>query len=84
MCPPNESGAYLSDDLEARLRMQAPVQCRLCTHLVACRSVLTEGVVIHCTKPQGEDMNAEILGVLLMDLAKRDSCTFCSPFKGLL
>ncbi len=83
MTTKSEGGAYLSDDAESRMRALAPVQCRLCSHLIARRSLITERPEVRCGKPEGDDTNAEILGVLLMNLAMRDQCNFCSPFKGL-
>lgn len=79
-----EPEGYLSDDAESRMRELAPSQCRLCTHLIAQNSVLTASKIIQCGKPEGEDENANILGVLLMRLAKYDQCEFMLPFNHLL
>lgn len=73
------TGGYLSDDTEMRLRAIAPVQCRLCFHLLAKMHILTGAPVIECNRPH-EAANSDILSVLLMQSARDERCPCCSPF----
>lgn len=75
---------YLSDDQEMRLRMTAPVTCRLCRHLVARVSVITEEKLVYCGKPQ-DGPNAEIIAYLLQKQAATSrKCPFADLFSELL
>lgn len=77
------SEGYLSDDQEMRLRQYAPVQCRLCRHLLAKKHLLSGKPVVECERPK-EAANSDILAALLMDTARADRCAFFSPFSEAL
>ena len=89
------TGYYLADDVEARIRMSAPFPCRLCTHLRVKVSALLDRPVCRCRRANAliEHLNEapaaliELAGVvdgLLLDQAKRHgTCREYAPLGGL-
>ena len=70
------SGAYLSDDTEGRLRRLMGEPCQHCAHLVVRESLFTEGVVRDCRAAQGN----EVLARMLLRLAESGRCDEAQPF----
>lgn len=66
-----ESGAYLSDDVESRLRFRAPTPCRLCRCLVAKVSILTGQPDIRCGRLDAANEVGEVVNNLLFTNARR-------------
>ncbi|MCK7497881.1 MAG: hypothetical protein MZW92_49400 [Comamonadaceae bacterium] len=86
---------YLADDVEARLRMSAPLPCRLCDHLLVKVSAVLDRPVCGCRRanalierlteaPAGLTELAGVVDGLLLDQARRHgTCRECAPLGGL-
>ena len=89
------TGHYLADDVEARLRMSAPLPCRLCVHLRVKVSAVLDRPVCGCRRanalierlteaPAGLTELAGVVDGLLLDQARRHgTCREYAPLGGL-
>lgn len=76
---------YLSDDQEMRLRTLAPVCCRICTRLIARKSILSGKPVVLCGRITEETETADVLNNLLLNTARRyGECHEMRPMRALL
>lgn len=73
---PAQTGAYLSDDAETRMRLAMPHPCRACRHLIIRRSLILDDVLKSC-EAVGEN---EVLGRVLLRLAESGRCDEADPF----
>ena len=73
---PAQTGAYLSDDAETRMRLAMPHPCRACRHLIIRRSLILDDVLKSC-EAAGEN---EVLGRVLLRLAESGRCDEADPF----
>ena len=73
---PAQTGAYLSDDAETRMRLAMPRPCRACKHLIIRHSFILDGVLKSC-EATGEN---EVLARVLLRLAESGRCDEADPF----
>ena len=89
------TGHDLADDVEACIRMSAPLPCRLCVHLLVKVSAVLDRPVCGCRRanalierlteaPAGLTELAGVVDGLLLDQARRHgTCRECAPLGGL-
>ena len=70
-----QTGAYLSDDAETRMRLAAAPLCRWCSHLNIRGSFILDDTIKLC-EAAGEN---EVLGRILLRLAESGRCDEATP-----